>query len=170
MRISLTLPGVDPAFTPRLFSPCGILNIRKLTSGQLRPILLSPEPGTPQSSSHHQCPSPGHTESPRKDFRYEIQKLRRLHRARPRARNCPPRTLPCQKAAAASKTSCSPALYPLPLSGARQTSHLALARSHPLRSPHPAGCRPRLWPLVALSLAACISSGSPLPDGTPTQQ
>ena len=36
MRISLTLSGVDPAFTPRLFSPSGILNIRKLKSGQVR--------------------------------------------------------------------------------------------------------------------------------------
>src|SRR5439155_828656 len=73
MPISLTLSGVASAFTPRLFSPSGILNIRKLTSaGQLRPIPFSPEPGTPQPSSHHQCPTPGHTESPRKDFRYDI--------------------------------------------------------------------------------------------------
>jgi hypothetical protein len=33
MRISLTLSGVASAFTPRLFSACGILSIRKLKSG-----------------------------------------------------------------------------------------------------------------------------------------
>jgi len=32
--------GVDSAFTPRLFSPSGILNIRKLRSGYDRPIRL----------------------------------------------------------------------------------------------------------------------------------
>ena len=46
---------------------------------------------------------------------------------------------------------------------------MALARSHPVRPPHLARCHPGCGlSLFALTLAACISSGSPLPDGTPT--
>src|SRR6266516_4345588 len=161
---ALTSPvGVDSAFAPHLFSHPGILNRRKLTSGQVRHI-------PPQPSSHHPCPSPGHSNDPERTlhmtpsnhYDYILRDLEReiAHHERARSKQQQPQKPPAPLPTAhfLSQVPGKPLTWLWP--GRIPLGHLTLLDGAPGSG----------LSLVALSLAACVSSGSPLPDGTPTQQ
>src|SRR6266702_1244327 len=147
------------------FEPC----LRKRTSGWVRNI-PPPEPRTPQPLSHSPCPSSGHErifpmnsrtsrnfdDFIRRDIEREIAHHERtVAKKQPPPQN-PPAPLPT--AQFLSQVPDKPLTWLWP--GRIPLGHLTLLDAAPGSG----------LSLLALTLAACVSSGSPLPDGTPTQQ